>query len=162
MSPLLPNLGPPVANTHDAIDEIELRELAQALEKKASELPDGRLAPEMINSVAEQHNKPHSHAWAAMALNPNLVPAISHETLFAICLGKCQLQGAIPNLEKLLELREQQISQGKPAFDIVPRSCLDMCPHAPVAISRSQHGQAAHPKLKPDSVAEIIDTLCNH
>ena len=161
MPPLLPNLGPPAENTHDPIAETDLLDLARALEQQSKEQPNGRLPPEVIDEVAQNNEQPRSHAWAAMALNPNLVPEISSETLFAICVGKCQLQGAIPNLETLLELRDKQVAEDKKLFDIVPRSCLDMCPHAPVAISRSQHGQAAHPKLTPDSLPEIIEALCN-
>lgn len=161
MSPLLPNLGPPIANTHDPIPQDQLLQLAKALEEAAKEFPDGRLPAEAIDDVAQKNGLPRTHAWAAMALNPNLIPQISNETLFGICVGQCQLQGAIPTLEKLLELRDKQIADKKPSFDIVPRHCLDMCPHAPVAISRSPHGQAAHPKLKPDAVPEIIDALCN-
>ena len=160
MSPLLPNMGPPIANTHDPIPRHELEELVPPLIEAAGKAPDGRLSPEAIDEVARQQGKARAHAWAAMALDPNLVPSITAETLFGICVGQCQLQGAIPNLERLLELRDSQLKAGKPAFDIVPRHCLDMCPHAPVAVSRSQHGQAAHPRLQPENLPEIIETLC--
>ena len=81
MSPLLPNLGPPIANTHDPIPQNELIELAKALEEAAKEHPDGRLPAEVIDEVATKHGKPRTHAWAAMALNPNLVPQILTETI---------------------------------------------------------------------------------
>lgn len=161
MSPLLPNMGPPIGNTHDPLPHHELQPLAAALAEAASKQPDGRLPPEAIDEVALQHNKPRAYAWAALALDPNLVPQLNSETLFAICTGKCQLQGAIPNLERLLELRDERIRKEQPLFDIVPRHCLDLCPHAPVALSRSAAGQAAHPKLAPENLPEIIEALCD-
>jgi len=161
MSPLLPNLGSPIANTHDPIPHADQMQLLKALEEAAKQFPDGRLPPEAIDQVAKENGRPRTHAWAAIALNPNLQPQLTTDTLFALCVGQCQLQGAIPNLEKLLELRDQQIANQETHFDIVPRHCLDMCPHAPVAISRSPHGQAAHPKLEPETVSEIINALCS-
>jgi len=161
MSPLLPNMGPPIANTHDPLPANELAELVEALREAAASLPDGRLPADTIDEIARKNNKPRAYAWAALALDPNLVPQFTSDTLFAICMGKCQLQGAVPNLEKLLELRDKRIQTKQPAFDIVPRHCLDLCPHAPVALSRGTHGQAAHPKLDPANLPEIIETLCD-
>ena len=161
MSPLLPNMGPPVENTHEPINEAELQQLVEALQQEAQKQPDGRLPSKVIDEVAARLGKKRSHAWAALALDPNLVPEMKYDTLFAVCVGKCQLQGAIPALDKMLELRDLQVDSGKPAFEVLPRHCLDLCPHAPVAISRSQHGQAAHPRLKPEELPELIDMLCN-
>ena len=113
MSPLLPNMGPPIANTHDPIPRHELEELVPALLEPAGKAPQGRLSPEAIDEVARQQGKARAHAWAAMALDPNLGPSITAETLFGICVGQCQLQGAIPNLERLLELRDSQLKAGE-------------------------------------------------
>ena len=151
----------PPKNTHEPINPMELFDLAGQLGDAADDRPDQKLTPEAIDEVARANETPRAHAWAALAVNPNLGLEMKSDTLFAICTGRCQGQGAVPLLEKLLTIRDQRVASGKKSFDIVPRHCLDLCDHAPVAQSRSPHGQAAHPKLKPENLEEIISTLCD-
>ena len=87
MSPLLPNMGPPVENTHEPINEAELQQLVEALQQEAQKQPDGRLPSKVIDEVAARLGKKRSHAWAALALDPNLVPEMKYDTLFAVCVG---------------------------------------------------------------------------
>lgn len=156
--PLLPNQGPPVAPTHAPIPPPRMYELMQALWQRAQ---GARITLAMIDEVAQQHGAKPAEVYAAMAINPNLALDVSQEVLIGVCVGGCQAQGAIPNLEKLLELRAQRLTEQKKAFDIIPRTCLDMCAHSPVCISRSSHGQAAHPRLQAKEIPAIIDALCD-
>ena len=158
---MLPDIPSPQKNTHEPISPMELFDLASELGDAADELPNETLTPEAIDEVARANKKPRAHAWAALAVNPNLTLEMQTDTVFAICAGRCQGQGAIPVLEKALEIRERRIANGQKSFDIVPRHCLDLCDHAPVGISKSAHGQAAHPKLTPENLEEITSTLCD-
>jgi NADH:ubiquinone oxidoreductase subunit E len=156
--PLLPNAGPPRPITHQAIDHQVLINLATLVETKAQ---GGPARMPILEEVAESENVPLSHVVASLGVNPQIIPDVDSQTLIAICVGTCQGQGAIPVLDKLLELKKERDANAKPSFSIVPRSCLDMCAHSPVCISRSAHGQAAHPRLKPEQVQETIDALCD-
>jgi hypothetical protein len=155
---LLPNAGPPIPSTHKPIDPALTAKLAASLAARAG---SGRVTMTHVDAVAAEHSATRAQTYAAMATNPNLVFDISQPTLLAVCVGGCQMQGAIPVLQKLLDTREERLGAGKKAFDVVVRTCLDMCPHSPVAISRSPHGQAAHPRLSPEGVGEIISALCD-
>lgn len=155
---MLPNQGPPLAATHAPIPPQRMFQLTGALRQRAQ---GGRVTMAIVEEVAQQESAKIAEVYAALALDPNLGFEIGQDVLIAICVGGCQAQGAIANLEKLLELRRERLAQQKPAFDVIPRTCLDMCAHSPVCISRSRHGQAAHPRLKVTDVAEIVDSLCD-
>ena len=156
--PLLPNAGPPRPRTHEPIAPAEMMRLRGALQAALAGTP---ATVEAVAEVARQQDVPLSHAYAALATDPNLSIDVSQPVLVAICVGVCQEQGAIPNLERLLELRAERVAAGKPAFDVIPRTCLDMCAHAPVCLSRSPHGQAAHPRLTAAGVDELVAALCD-
>jgi len=159
MSPLLPNQGPPTAATHEPIPLPEMFRLRNALMQAA---PDFRLTDAILESVAEAEEAPLEHVYAAAGTHPQFVFQPQNDVLLAVCTGGCQSQGAIENLKKFIETRKDRAqADGKKNFDIMPRACLDMCPHAPVVMSRGPHGTAAHPKLTPDGVNELIDALCD-
>jgi NADH:ubiquinone oxidoreductase subunit E len=120
-----------------------------------------RVTLAMVQEAAARHAVSLEQAYAALAFNPQLVFDFQCETLLACCVGGCQAQGALDNLRELLRLRAERLAAGRPSFDIVPRTCLDMCAHAPVCLSRSQHGQAAHPRLKPADLPGITEALCS-
>jgi len=155
---LLPNFGPPLEQTHELLPMEEMEKLRNAIQAKANE---ARVTFTMVEEVARDNEVPVSHVYAGMSLDPNLVPDLSQDVLIAVCTSTCQLQGAIANIEELVQLRKQRVAEGKAAFDIVPRQCLDMCAHAPVAITRSPMGTAAHPRLQPEHIPDMISTLCD-
>lgn len=158
MSPLLPNMGGRLAATHAPVDPGTLMRLRDVLRQKSA---GNKISVAMIEAIAVEEKVPRAQVLAAVATDPNLVVEMTSDVLFAVCVGGCQLQGALDNVEELLRLREQRVQAGQKSFDLVPRHCLDMCPHSPVAVSRSSHGMAAHPKLKPDGIAEIVNALCD-
>ena len=158
MSPLLPNAGPPLPQTHTPVDPGELFRLRNAI---LAAHPDGKVSHEALQTIANNEGVPASHVYASSALDPNITLPIATETLFVVCTGACQAQGALENLDTLITLRHTRSKQDKKTFDILPRNCLDMCPHSPVAISRSHLGQVAHPKLKAADIEDIIEQLCD-
>ena len=159
MSPILPNAGSPLPQTHTPVELPELFRLRNViLEKK----PDGKISHENLKAIADTEQVPASHVYAASAVDPNIVLPLEHETLFVVCTGACQAQGALENIDKLIEIREKNLSENKASFDILPRNCLDMCPHSPVAISRSRLGQVAHPRLKATDIPEILNQLLSN
>ena len=155
--PLLPNQGPPLPATHTPIPFPEMARLKDAVR---AQCPDGRVSVEAVEKVAKELGAPRAHVYVSLALDPNLVIQTGSEVLVAVCVGTCQAQGAVDNIEKLLAVRESRLAAGEKAFDILPRTCLDLCAHSPAAMSRSPHGTAAHPQLKPDAIEEMICTLC--
>ena len=158
MSPLLPNQGPPLKLTHDPIPPEEMMRLRDALRTRCQ---DSKVTMDVIEQVASSSNAPRAHVYASAALDPNLVIDAETNVLIAICVGTCQGQGAIENLETLLKIRSERKQAGKRIFDVVPRTCLDMCVHSPIAMSRSPHGMAAHPKLTKEQIDELVTTLCD-
>ena len=154
---LLRNAGPPRPVTHQRIDPLKLKDIAERLENFLDGQPT---TPALMRQFSEEEGVVLSHAYAGLAVAPQIMPPIDSETLIAICVGDCQEQGALENLEELLELKDGLDQKGSPSFSIVPRHCLDMCAHSPVCISRSPHGQAAHPRLKKESLQEMVSQLC--
>lgn len=153
---LLPNQGPPRPKTHTPMPPDLVMRLRAALLTHLAGQPATLAA---IEAVAAAEKAEVAQVYATLAFDPSFVVDVSHETLIAICVGVCQEQGALDNLKRLLERRHERLAAGKPAFDIIPRSCLDMCAHSPVCLSRGPHGQAAHPRLKPEGVDELLGAL---
>jgi len=154
---LLPHAGAPLPVTHEPIPAEELNRALAALRALLGDRP---ATVELVQQAAQQADVSLACAYAALAFDPNLRVDASQETLIAICVGGCQQQGALANLEALLQERAARLEAGKPAFDLLPRSCLDMCPHSPVCLSRSKQGSRAHPRLRADDVPTMIAELC--
>jgi len=154
---LLPNAGPPLPKTHDPLQLAVLLRLAGALRAAAAGAP---VTVALVERIASEQGVPTAHAYAALALDPNLAPANEHEVMVAICVGACQGQGAVPVLAALLQTRAERVAAGRPAFDVLPRTCLDMCSHSPVCMSRSKAGVSAHPRLSPEGVRALVVELC--
>ena len=155
---LLPNSGPPLPQTHEPLSEEVMETLRDAVRAKAGTSP---ISFALLQEIAAEHNVPVSHVYSGMALDPNLVPELKHEALFAVCTSTCQKQGALENIDKLAEILQVRQNDGKPGFDIVSRNCLDMCSHSPVVLSRSPMGMAAHPQTHPDKLDEIVQAICD-
>src|SRR5687768_5598080 len=96
---LLPIAGPPLPTSHAVVDPQKLIGLAQKLSEHAA---GKRVTLAMVDAVAAAEKVPRAHVYAAMAMDPNLVFAVEQETLLAVCVGGCQAQGALTNLEALL------------------------------------------------------------
>ena len=153
---LLPNAGPPLAMTHQPISPAEMMRLALALRSALNGEP---VSVELVERIAAAEDAPAAHVYAAMAMDPNMAPQIEHDVLVAICVGSCQAQGAIPILQTLLEERAARVSDNRPAFDILPRSCLDLCPHSPVCMTRTPTDLKAHARLTPEKVRALLPEI---
>jgi len=155
---LLPNIGPPLPVTHQALDPVLMMRLAAAVREHCA---GAAVTLDAIDAVAASEKAPASHVFASIPMDPNLVLDIRDDVLIAVCVGGCQAQGAIDILDELMKIRAERVASSKSTYAIVPRTCLDICAHSPVCISRSALGQAAHTRLKPQGIAEIIAAICD-
>jgi NADH:ubiquinone oxidoreductase subunit E len=121
----------------------------------------GAVAPPDVDAVAAELAIPLAHAYIALGLDPTLILVPTTEVALAICVGGCQLQGALPLLEGLLVERSARLATGRPSFDVQPRGCLDLCPGAPAMLSRSAVGVMRHVRMTreqvPPLLAELLD-----
>lgn len=122
---------------------------------------DGCLKVGQLDEVSKSEEMPLNHVYASLGLDPSLQLDCETETLFAVCTGGCQAQGALEIVEELLTLRAKRLDEGTKAFTIVPRRCLDLCHGSPSMISRGPHGQAVHPRLQTSELRSIVETLCD-
>jgi NADH:ubiquinone oxidoreductase subunit E len=144
--------------THEPIPAPEMVRLARALRTAAGGEP---ITLAVVARVAEEEGAPVAHVYAAMAMDPNMAPAKESDVLVAVCVGSCQAQGAVPVLEALLETRGERLAAGQGAFDVLPRSCLDLCSHSPVCMTRTPQAMKAHPRMTPDEVRALMAEICD-
>jgi len=142
--------------THEPLDLDVQWDLSDAIEDAA---PDKRVTHELMVQVAAGQGAPVSHAYVGAAIDPMLQWERSSELTLHVCVGACQGFGATDVLDAILAARDARSEPGQPAFDIIPRGCLSACERAPVVASNGAHGQALHPEVTPESVAEILDVL---
>ncbi len=83
--------------------------------------------------------------------------ARENQTVFLVCSGGCQQYGAIPVIEKLLELRDERSAADKPSFDVHTRGCLDRCEHGALVAVFTPDGVATLPKASPEAIAEAVN-----
>lgn len=142
--------------THEPLDLNVQWDLSDAIDDAA---PDKHVSHEMMAQVAEAQSAPVSHVYVGAAIDPMLQWDRASDLTLHVCVGACQGFGAVDVLDTLLAAREARAVDGKPPFDIIPRGCLSACERAPVLASNGAHGQAVHPEVTPDGVAEILDVL---
>jgi NADH:ubiquinone oxidoreductase subunit E len=142
--------------THEPMDLNDQWDLSDALEDAA---PDRRVSHEMMVQVATEQSCPVAHVYIGACIDPMLQWQRQSDLTVHVCVGACQGYGAAEVLGRLLEVRDERSSAGKPAFDVVPRGCLSACERAPVLSSNGAHGQALHPEVTIAGVDEIIDVL---
>lgn len=132
-------------------------DLSDAIEDAA---PDRVVSHELMVQVATEQGCPVSHAYIGAAIDPMLQWERQADLTVHVCVGACQGYGAAEVLERVLSERDERSSAGKPAFDVIPRGCLSACERGPVLSSNGAHGQAVHPEVSVDQVAELLDVLC--
>ncbi len=151
------NQPPPLPEpTHEPLDMMSLFQMVQDLRSHSE---DGILTHDKLKEVASSKDVPVSHAYAAMVFDPGLAIDAKEPLIIAICAGRCQLFGAIPLLEHLIETKEARATAGEGGFDIVPRNCLDQCDYPPIMISRSPAGICSHRYAKIEDANELIEAL---
>ena len=131
-------------------------DLSDAIEDAA---PDKEVSHELMVQVAAEQGCPVSHAYIGAAIDPMLQWRSQSALTMHVCVGSCQGYGAGDLLEWLLKVRDERSEAGSPVFDVVPRGCLSACEQGPVIASNGPHGQAMHPEVTMEGIAEIIEVL---
>jgi NADH:ubiquinone oxidoreductase subunit E len=135
--------------------------LARALHEALDATGAKALTSSMIDGVAEAQGCERAHAWVAAGLDPTLELAVPKgaPVLVGMCVGQCQLQGAVPILERFLEERDRRVAAGLPDYELLPRRCLDMCSRAPVVLCQTKDGVAGLTGLSAAEVPEAVEMI---
>jgi NADH:ubiquinone oxidoreductase subunit E len=115
-----------------------------------------KLTPEIVEEIAADVGASESHVFAAAAMMTDIPFDESDATRFEVCVGGCQQWGALPVLEKLVQLRAQRQEAGEPSFGVVPRRCLDKCDRAAVVLVKTPDGTAGLSEATPETVGEAV------
>jgi NADH:ubiquinone oxidoreductase subunit E len=142
--------------THAPVDLTRLLRLGGELEEAA---PAGVLTAEIIEDVAQSQGAPRSHVYAAAAVATQLGFERRHPVALVVCAGNCQQWGALEGLEQILQLRERRLADGKPAFDVRTRPCLDRCDFSPMVALETKDGVAAIPFANREKVAAAVSAV---
>lgn len=122
---------------------------------------NGLVSARAIEDQSADLGVPAEDLYAGLAMSPQTTLSLEHALQFVVCLGGCQERGALPCVNKLLEIQKKRHSAGTPSFDIVPRQCLNRCQNAPVVEIRSSDGNgvltAATPKMVAKAIKELLD-----
>lgn len=153
-------LGPSdPSNSHELVPDNVLQALVEALHARMRAGPAQQLEAKDIDAVADELGLKRAHAWVAAGLDPSLAPESDEDVLIGICVGQCQMRGAVANLEKLLECRDARAASGKRGFGIVPRRCFDRCMQGPVAVCQTPDGMAGLPKMTAEQVSGVVEQI---
>ena len=109
-----------------------------------------------LEELALEQGVDISHLYAAAATTTDVEFAREHEVAFVACGGNCQNWGALECIEHLVTLQQERRDAGKDTFDVLARSCLDRCEHAPVVILRTPHGDAVIPAADRTSLGAAV------
>lgn len=141
--------------THQRLDLSRLAKLAAELEEIAE---DGAVTSEAVEDLAFERGVGPEEFYAALATT-DLELRREHEVRFEVCAGGCQEWGALPLIEHLVDVRAERLEDGEPAFDIIPRACLDQCNKAAAVVAAGPDGHALIPEATADGLDEAIDEL---
>jgi NADH:ubiquinone oxidoreductase subunit E len=148
---------PAAPPTHKPVPMQKLMNLLMELEDVAE---GGVLGADAIEDCATEQGVPRAMMYAAAVLSPELRFAKESDVAFVCCAGGCQEWGAVDVIEQLLRLRRSRLDEGKPAFDVHARMCLDRCENAPMVVAISPDGMAAIPAADAAKLAEAVEQLC--
>ena len=119
---------------------------------------NGAVTAEALDDLAAERGVDVSELYAGLA-HTELALVREHQVRFLVCAGGCQEWGALECIEHLADERRDRVDDGRPAFDIVPRSCLDTCANAASVIAHAPTGKAMIPEATPESLDEAIAAL---
>lgn len=132
--------------------------LGLAVEEAADGEP---ITGEAIDELALEEGVDAGYLYAAAAVTTEVEFAREHDVLFVACGGNCQNWGALDALEHLATLRQQRVDEGRAAFDIQARSCLDQCEHAPAVRMHTRDGDAFIARATRKAIDEAIALACD-
>lgn len=142
--------------THKPLDLRRLMQLAPDIEESFDMTGQEKLTPELVEEIASDVGASETHVFAAVAMMTDIPFDESDATRFEICVGGCQQWGALPALEKLVQLRAKRREAGDTGFGVVPRRCLDKCDRAAVVVVRTPDGTAGLSEATPETVEEAV------
>lgn len=141
--------------THQSLPLDRLTRLVTEIESIAEA---GVITAEALEDLAAERGVNVSELYAAVAFTENAMKR-EHQVRFLVCAGGCQEWGALVNIEHLAGLREARVEAGRPAFDIIPRQCLDTCMNAASVVAHAPAGKAMIPEATPQALDEAIEAL---
>ena len=138
---------------NEPFDAMDLFDLAEELKDRNTEGQE--LNDATFGEISEEYFVPLSDVYAALSLVPELNFRRKFDTLFQVCVGRCQFNGGAPLLRKIVDMKLEE----KLPVDLVAVSCLDCCDDAPIMRSSGPNGSFNHPKITPEGLQEIIKAL---
>ncbi|MCB9727744.1 MAG: hypothetical protein H6744_11190 [Deltaproteobacteria bacterium] len=150
--PLAPDRTP----THEPLDLEVIWDLSDAIDERRD---GGPVTPAMLEEAADEAGVPASHAWVAASVDPDIDWQGQSALTVRVCTGGCQAWGAVPVLERFLELRARRLEAGLPAFDVVAVACLNTCDRPTAVASAGAHGYATHPDTDVEAVDALVEAL---
>ncbi len=148
---------PPRAPTHPPLDLRRLMQLAPEIEEAFSDAGHEYLTPERVEELAADIGASEAQLYAAAVMMTGIPFDEGAPVRFEVCIGGCQSWGAVPVLEKLVQLRARRIEAGQLSFGLVPRRCLDKCDRAAVVMVRTPDGTAGLSEVTPAAVEEAVE-----
>ena len=150
--------NPNRAATHRGLDFTRAMKLGNDV---GDDVGDEPITFEQLDEIAVERGIAHSHLYAAVATTTELeFDRTSHEVTFELCGGKCQLWGALERIDQLVDLRNERAEAGKQLFNVVTKSCLDKCDHAPVLALHTPDGMAVLTNATDKTIAEAVAQAC--
>lgn len=120
---------------------------------------DGFVTAEAIDDLSADNGVPREKLYAALGMSGTVQLKLESKIQIAVCIGGCQEYGALPCASELLDMREDLLEEGAPAFDVVPRPCLNKCESAAVVEIRTQDGTAVIASATPELVRSSVEEL---
>ena len=117
---------------------------------------DEPITCDAIDELALELGVDPGDLYASAAVTTDVEIAREYEVAFVVCGGICQNWGALACLEILVDARRDRLDAGQPAFDIMAKSCLDRCEHAPAVMVRTPDGSALIEQADPHKLREAI------
>jgi len=147
---------PTRAPTHKPLDLNRLMSLSALIEDIAV---DGRVSAEALEDRAHEDGIPVEKLYVAAAVVADVEVTREHDIAFEVCAGGCQSWGALDVIEHLVSIRQERVEDGAPAFDVVPRRCLDKCAAAPAVVVVTPDGRAVIEQADADRLDEAVAQL---
>ena len=149
-------MGPPRPPTHKAGDLAKLMSHGIDLEAYAQ---DGFLSHDALERFASDEGIALKEAYAAAAYNPSLRFELREDVQLVVCVGACQQWGAMDVVDHLIGEKERRGAADLPSYDIMTRSCLNACDHAPMVALQSVDGATGLTRATKESVNAALRSL---
>ena len=143
--------------THKSLDHQKMMKLGLEVEDAADEQP---ITCDAIDELALELGVDPGDLYASAATTTDVEFARESKVAFVVCGGICQNWGALECLEVLSDERRERVDDGRPVFDILSKSCLDRCEHAPAVEVHTPDGNAVIEQANPDKLREAIEQTC--